>query len=173
MIKDFVDEYARYRSIGEKAIKQVSDEALNKVLGADNNSLATIVRHISGNLLSRFTDFMTSDGEKRWRDRDSEFEDKRCNRPDVEEMWARGWNVLESELAKLGEEHLEQKVLIRGQGLTVHEALCRSLAHVSYHVGQLVLLARILNEAEWQWISIPKGNSREYNKNPTMEKKPR
>lgn len=173
MIKDFVDEYARYRSIGEKAIKQVSDDALNKVLGADNNSIATIVRHITGNLLSRFTDFMTSDGEKPWRHRDSEFEDKRCDRRDVEEMWSRGWNVLESELAKLGEEHLEQTVLIRGQGLTVHEALCRSLAHVSYHVGQLVLLARILNEGEWQWISIPKGNSREYNKNPTMEKKPR
>lgn len=172
MVKDFIEEYARYRIIGEKAMRQVSDDALNKALGADNNSMATIARHISGNLLSRFTDFLTSDGEKPWRDRDSEFDDKHYDRREIEEMWARSWNLLESELSKLGAEHLQQKVLIRGHAWTVHEALCRSLAHVSYHVGQLVLLARTLNPENWEWISIPKGGSREYNKNPTMEKKP-
>jgi Protein of unknown function (DUF1572) len=173
MIKDFVYEYSRYRIIGEKAMRQVSEDELNKVLGADNNSIATIVRHISGNLVSRFTDFLTSDGEKPWRDRDSEFEDKESNRQQLEEMWARSWTLLESELSKLGDEHLDHKVLIRGHAWTVHEALCRSLAHVSYHVGQLVLLARILNDGNWEWISIPKGGSGEYNKNPIMEKKPR
>ncbi|MFY9608673.1 MAG: DUF1572 family protein [Blastocatellia bacterium] len=169
MITDFVGEYTRYRIVGEKAMRQVSDDALNKVLGADNNSIATIVRHISGNLLSRFTDFLTSDGEKPWRDRDSEFENKQYDRQFLEDMWARSWNLLESELSNLGDEHLDQKVLIRGHSWTVHEALCRSLAHVSYHVGQLVLLARILSEGDWQWISIPKGESREYNKNPSKE----
>ena len=172
MIKDFVDEYARYRIIGEKAMRQVSEDDLNKVLGADNNSIATIVRHISGNLLSRFTDFLTSDGEKPWRDRDSEFAARKCDRKQLEEMWVRSWNLLESELSKLSDGHLDQKVLIRGHAWTVHEALCRSLAHVSYHVGQLVLLARILTDGNWDWISIPKGQSAEYNKKPTMEKRP-
>ena len=172
MIKDFVDEYARYRRIGEKAIQQVSDEALNEVLGADNNSIAIIVRHISGNLLSRFTDFLNSDGEKPWRDRDSEFQDAHYDRRDVELMWAEGWGVLESELSKLGDEHLQQHIYIRGQAWTVHDALCRSLAHVSYHIGQIVLLARILNDGKWQWITIPKGESREYNMNPSKEKGP-
>jgi hypothetical protein len=172
LIKDLIDEYARYRSIGEKAIQQVSDEALNSVLGAGNNSIAIIVRHISGNLLSRFTDFLSSDGEKPWRDRDSEFQDGHYDRLGVERMWAEGWGVLESELSKLSDGQLQQHVYIRGLAWTIHDALCRSLAHVSYHVGQLVLLARILNDGDWQWISIPKGQSREYNMNPTKEKKP-
>ena len=172
MLKDLVDEYARYRRIGEKAIQQVSDEALNLVLGAGNNSIAIIVRHISGNLISRFTDFLNSDGEKPWRDRDSEFQDTQYDRRDVERMWAEGWAVLESELSELSDERLQQNVYIRGQAWTVHDALCRSLSHLSYHVGQIVLLARILNDRTWQWISIPKGKSREYNMNPTKEKGP-
>ena len=151
MIKDFVDEYSRYRIIAEKAMRQVSEDDLNKAFGADNNSIATIVRHISGNLVSRFTDFLISDGEKPWRDRDSEFEGKEFHRQQLEEMWARSWKLLDSELSKLTDEHLDQNVLIRGHEWTVHEALCRSLAHVSYHIGQLVLVARILKEGEWEW----------------------
>ena len=172
MIKDFVDEYARYRSIGEKAMAQVSDDDLNRVVSFDANSIAMLVRHISGNLRSRFTDFLTSDGEKPWRNRDAEFEDVHYDRQAVETMWAQGWEVLESELSKLGDEHLLQSVSIRGRGWTVHDALCRSLAHVAMHVGQIVLLARILTEGNWKWITIPKGKSREYNTNPTHEKMP-
>jgi hypothetical protein len=171
MIKDFISEFARYRDIGEKAMRQVSDVALNEVPGPDKNSIAIIVRHISGNLVSRFTDFLTSDGEKPWRDRDSEFQDISYDRREVERIWSDGWAVLESELSKLSDDGLQQHVYIRGRAWTIHDALCRSLAHVSYHVGQIVLLARILNDAEWQWITIPKGQSREYNMNPTKEKK--
>jgi hypothetical protein len=170
LIRDFINEYARYRSIAEKAIAQVSDDALNKVLGPENNSIAIIVKHISGNLVSRFTDFLTSDGEKPWRDRDSEFQTASYGRTEVERIWSEGWSVLESELSKLTDEQMQQQVYIRGQAWTVHDALCRSLAHLSYHVGQIVLLARILNEGDWQWISIPKGQSREYNLRPTREK---
>ena len=170
MIRDFINEYARYRSIGEKAIAQLSDDALNKVLGPENNSIAIIVKHIGGNLVSRFTDFLTSDGEKPWRDRDSEFQTASYDRTEVERVWSEGWSALESELSKLTDEQLKQQVYIRGQAWTVHDALCRSLAHLSYHVGQIVLLARILNEGDWQWISIPKGQSREYNLRPTKEK---
>jgi len=172
VIKDFIDEYGRYRTIAEKAITQVSEEDLNQVVGPDVNSIATLVRHISGNLLSRFTDFLTTDGEKPWRNRDSEFEAGNYDETDLREVWDAGWDELAVELSKLRDEHLQQKVYIRGQGWTVHEALCRSLAHVSYHVGQIVFLARLLNDGKWEWISIPKGGSREYNENPTKEKKP-
>ncbi|MFY9556635.1 MAG: DinB family protein [Blastocatellia bacterium] len=172
MLKDLIDEYARYKAIGEKAMRQVSDDDLNQILGEHNNSIAIIVRHISGNFLSRFTDFLNSDGEKPWRDRDSEFQHSEYDRQGVEQMWAQGWDVLESEVSQLTDEHLQQHVYIRGQAWTVHGALCRSLAHVSYHVGQMVLLARILNHGNWRWITIPPGKSREYNMNPSKEKKP-
>jgi hypothetical protein len=172
MIHNFAAEYRRYRAIGEKAMVQVSDEALNQTLGPDNNSIAMIVRHISGNLISRFTDFLTSDGEKEWRDRDSEFGDLKYARLEIDQMWARAWAVLESQLTALKDEDLQKTVSIRGNPLTVHEAFCRSLAHTSSHVGQIVLLAKILSGGNWKAISIPKGASHEYNQNPTMEKIP-
>jgi uncharacterized damage-inducible protein DinB len=172
MLKDFSDEYERYKIIGRKAIDQVSDDALNEVMGPDNNSIAVIVRHISGNFVSRFTDFLTTDGEKPWRDRDSEFEDGRHTRQEVNQLWDRGWSVLENQLAALSDADLERQVYIRGHAFTVHEALARSLAHAAYHVGQIVLLARILTGENWSWLTIPKGKSKEYNQNPTMEKKP-
>jgi uncharacterized damage-inducible protein DinB len=172
MLKDFIGEYARYRRAGEKAIDQLSDEELNVVLTPDNNSIAIIVRHISGNFISRFTDFLTTDGEKPWRNRDSEFEDARYTRDQIEKMWEDGWQVLESQLSTLTDDHLQQTVTIRGQPWTVHDALCRSLAHLSYHVGQIVVLARMLKGGEWKWITIPKGKSQEYNANPTMDKIP-
>ena len=172
MLKDFADEFGRYKAIGWKAIEQVSDEGLNHIVAPDINSIAMIIRHISGNLASRFTDFLTTDGEKEWRDRESEFQENRYDRQQVEEMWTRGWSVLETQLSALSDGDLHRQVAIRGVPLTVHEALCRSSAHVASHVGQIVLLARILSEGDWNWISIPKGRSAEYNKNPTMEKKP-
>ncbi len=172
MLKSFIDEYHRYRRIGEKAIEQVADDQLNQVIGEDHNSVAVIVRHIGGNLRSRFTDFLTSDGEKTWRNRDTEFEGTDFTRAQVNDLWTQGWEVLESELAKLTDADLTAQVVIRGQALTVDEALSRSLAHVAYHVGQIVFLARILLAGNWRWISIPKGQSAAYNQHPTMEKKP-
>lgn len=172
MLKDFVDEYHRYRIIGKKALDQTSDTALNRVIGDENNSIAVIVRHISGNFISRFTDFLTSDGEKPWRDRDTEFESRAYDRQEIYEMWDKGWAVLEPQLSALSETDLEKTVYIRGQAWTVHAALSRSLAHVSYHVGQIVIIARMLNEDGWDWITVPKGKSKEYNLNPTNEKRP-
>ena len=172
VIRDFVDEYARYRRLGEKAIQQVPDESLNSILGADTNSIAMIMRHISGNLLSRFTDFLTSDGEKPWRDREAEFQDAQYSWEEVQRLWSEGWGVLESQLSQLSDDQLQALVYIRGEAWTVHGALCRSLAHVSYHVGQIVLLARILNDGNWQSLSIPRGQSLAYNKTPTKDRKP-
>src|SRR5436305_11637832 len=135
MIENFVKEYQSYRRIGEKALAQVSDDALNRVIGTDNNSVAMIVRHISGNLRSRFTDFLASDGEKPWRDRDDEFAERHYMPQEIDQLWRQGWAVVEEALAQLTDADLERQVTIRGQPHTVHAALTRSLAHVAYHVG--------------------------------------
>lgn len=172
MIKDFADEFDRYRAVGQKAIDQVTDEELNRALGDDGNSIAVIMRHIGGNLVSRFTDFLTTDGEKPWRKRDTEFESVAYERVQIQAIWDRGWVTLGQQLAALGDTDLSREVLIRGHALTVHEALSRSLAHIAYHVGQIVLLARIFKGGEWLWISIPRSASEEYNRNPTREKTP-
>lgn len=168
--KDFFNEYARYRSLGEKALAQVPDAALNRMPIADGNSIAMLVRHIGGNLASRFTDFLTTDGEKPWRDRDGEFAEGPFTRAQIDEVWKKGWDVVESEVGKLNEDDLARTITIRGTELTVHEALCRSIAHTSMHVGQIILLARMYATSEWQTLSIPKGKSQDYNKNPVLEK---
>jgi uncharacterized damage-inducible protein DinB len=170
MIDDFRTEYRRYRAIGERALAQLPDEALNRVPSPDGNSAAMIVRHMGGNLASRFTDFLTTDGEKPWRARDEEFAEATFTRAEMHEWWVRGWDVLDLTLATLTDADLTRAVTIRQQPLSVHAALARSLSHVSYHVGQLVLLARIATGASWQWISIPRGGSDAYNAAPTKEK---
>lgn len=172
MIKNFIDEFLRYKLMGQKAIAQISDSGLNQIPGHEMNSVAMIVRHISGNLASRFTGFMTSDGEKSWRNREEEFVTQEFDRQQIMELWESGWQVLEIELAKLGEDDLSKQITIRGQALTVHQALCRSLAHIANHIGQIILLARLQTQENWDWISIPKGKSADYNQNPTMEKRP-
>lgn len=170
MIESFQTELSRYRSIGEKALAQVPDGALDRAPAPDANSVAVLVRHLSGNLKSRFTDFLTTDGEKTWRERDREFEEWHPTRDELTAAWHEGWEVLENALGNLSDSHLDRQVTIRGQNLTVHDALSRVLAHVAYHVGQIVLLARMHAAAEWEWISIPKGGSAAYNADPTLEK---
>lgn len=170
MLQDFVDEYRRYRGIGERALVQIPDALLNAVSAPDGNSPAMLVRHLSGNLASRFTDFLSTDGEKRWRDRDEEFANRAYSRADMERLWADGWQVLEATLAVLSDGDLARMVRIRGEPWSVHAALARSLAHVAYHVGQLVLLARQSAVAEWEWLSIPKGTSVAYNTAPHLER---
>lgn len=173
MIEDFTSEYARYRTIGERAMAQVSDEGLNRVLGPDGNSIAMLVRHLSGNFVSRFTDFLSTDGEKPWRERDAEFETRPYTRAEVDRMWADGWRVVEEQLAALTGAQMGETVSIRGTPFTVHAALARSLSHAAYHVGQMVLLARLLATGEWRWITIPKGGSEAYNRDPARERGPR
>lgn len=173
LIEDFRTEFDRYRILGERAIAQVPESALNIVPAPDGNSIAMIVRHVSGNLVSRFTDFLTTDGEKPDRDRDREFEDRSYSRQEVDQLWKSGWEVLEQQLGILRDRDAEQQVTIRQQSLTVHAALSRSLAHISYHVGQLVLLGRMYAKGDWEWLSIPKGKSVTYNQQPTLEKSPR
>jgi Protein of unknown function (DUF1572) len=170
LVKHFLDEYARYRALGENAMSQVSDDELNRVPVGDGNSIAMIARHVGGNLTSRFTDFLTSDGEKPWRDRDNEFDEARYTRPDVEKTWARGFDVVASELGTLRDDDLSKTVKIRGTAFTVHEALCRSIAHTAMHVGQIVLLAKIAAGPRWKTLSIAKGQSAAFNQNPGLQK---
>lgn len=170
LIKNFSDEYERYRSMGDKAIAQVSDADLNHIPVGDGNSIAMIARHVGGNLVSRFTDFLTADGEKPWRDRDSEFGDGPFTRADVGAAWKRGFDTVTGALATLTDADLGREITIRGAQLTVHEALCRSIAHTALHTGQIILLAKIAAGANWQTLSIPKGKSAEYLRNPGMEK---
>lgn len=170
MLEDFVDEYRRYRRISERALAQISDPALNHISAPDGNSAAMLVRHLSGNLASRFTDFLSSDGEKPWRDREQEFAERPYTRAEIDRLWTDGWQALETTLAMLTDADLARTVTIRGERWTVHAALARSLAHVAYHAGQLVLLARQSAPEEWQWLSIPKGKSAAYNAAPYLER---
>ncbi len=166
----FVGEYKRFKGLLENAMEQVSDEDFFRELGATSNSIATIVKHLAGNLLSRFTDFLTSDGEKAWRDRESEFEVGELSRAELMEKWGQAWKVLEENVFSLGPEDMSRTVTIRGVSFTVEEALARSLAHFSYHVGQVVYLAKYFADRNWQYLTIPPGKSAEYNQNPTKEK---
>jgi hypothetical protein len=173
MLEDFVAEYRRYRTIGERALAQLPDAALNHISAPDGNSPAMLVRHLGGNLVSRFTEFLTSDGEKPWRDREQEFAERSYTRAEVDALWAAGWQALEGALAELSDADLGRAVTIRGEAWSVHAALARSLAHVAYHVGQLVLLARQGAAGPWHWLSIPKGASAAYNAAPYLERGPR
>jgi uncharacterized damage-inducible protein DinB len=164
VIQDFLAEFAKYRKAGEGALAQVPDAALNTVPAADANSIAMIVRHISGNLRSRFTDFLTTDGEKPWRARDEEFVERPYTRAEITDMWTSGWRVVETEVGVLTDADLSRTVTIRGEAMTVHLALCRATAHMAYHVGQIVLLARQLGSGEWKSLSIPRGKSEEFNR---------
>jgi uncharacterized damage-inducible protein DinB len=156
VIADFREQFRRYRATGEQALAQIPDAELNRVLAPEGNSAAMLVRHISGNLVSRFTDFLESDGEKPWRHRDAEFETRPYSRAEIDRLWATGWGTLERELDTLTDAQLEARVLLKGDSITVHGALCRALAHMAYHIGQIVLLARVTARSEWRWLTIPK-----------------
>jgi hypothetical protein len=162
-------EYRRYRHLGERAIRQLNDEEVSHTSGPGDNSVAIIVSHVAGNLQSRFTDFLTTDGEKPWRRREAEFTPQDPTQAEVLAKWNAGWETLFGALATLSDAGLGHTVHIRGQAHTVMEALHRSLAHTSYHVGQIVYLAKALRGGTWQYLSIPPGQSEAYNKQPTRE----
>jgi hypothetical protein len=156
MLKNLTAELQKYKSTGAKTLAQCSDEALNFVPAPELNSIAMIVRHLHGNLLSRCTDFLMTDGEKSWRDRSAEFSETTYTRVEVEQFWAEGWKVLEKSLASLSDEDLSTIVTIKGKSMTAEAALFRTLAHIAYHVGQIVLLARLQAGEDWQWITSPR-----------------
>ncbi|WP_369012777.1 DUF1572 family protein [Flavobacterium anhuiense] len=156
-------QFLYYKMLGEKAIDQLEPSQLFVFFNDNTNSIATIIKHISGNMLSRWTDFLTSDGEKEWRNRDSEFENDLQSKEEVLEVWNKGWNCLENALESLKPEQLSDIIYIRNEGHTVIEAINRQLAHYPYHVGQIVFYAKQLKNSEWNSLSIPKNKSGNYN----------
>jgi hypothetical protein len=169
VIASIAAEYQRYKTLAEAAIAQVGDEELAQTGPGESNSIEMLVRHLTGNLRSRFTDLRSSDGEKPWRNRDDEFEAAALSRQQLLEAWEGAWRVLFAALAALSDADLTDSVIVRGQSLRIDEALLRSLAHASYHVGQIVYLAKAMRAHDWQNLSIPRGGSRAYNQAATRE----
>jgi hypothetical protein len=173
IVSSIEGEWRRYKILADRALQQVRDDELGRPGPGDGNSIAIVVAHIAGNLKSRFMDFLTSDGEKPWRDRDSEFVPRpNITRAELLGVWNEGWNVLFDSLAPLTDADLLRVVTIRGEKFPVHEALLRLVVHTGYHVGQIVYLAKAFRGSEWDCLTIPLGKSQEYNKSPTHEHAP-
>lgn len=156
-------QFLYYKMLGEKAIGQLEDEQLFISLNEDTNSIAQIVKHLSGNMLSRWTNFLTSDGEKEWRNRDNEFIDTYKSKEELLENWNKGWDCLFNAINLLKPEQLSEIIYIRNEGHSVVEAINRQLAHYPYHIGQIVFYAKLLKKTEWESLSIPKNKSGDYN----------
>jgi len=162
-LESVIKQFQYYRMLGEKAIDQLEPEHLFVSANEDTNSIATIVKHLWGNMLSRWTDFLTTDGEKPWRDRDAEFENDLKDKEEVMKKWNEGWDCLMNALTSLKPEQLSHIIYIRNEGHTVLEAINRQLAHYPYHIGQIVYAAKMLKKGEWNSLSIPKNRSKQYN----------
>jgi uncharacterized damage-inducible protein DinB len=162
-------EYRRYKALADSAIEQLRDEEITRPGPAGSNSIDVLVRHLAGNFASRFTDFRTADGEKSWRHRDDEFEPAALTRQELLDRWESAWRIVFAEVGQLSDAALVEIVTVRGQPMRIDEALLRSLAHTSYHVGQIVYLAKAMREGDWRCLSIPKGMSEEYNRKPAKE----
>jgi hypothetical protein len=163
-LTSFRRQFEYYKQLAEKTFEQVSDEKLFWQANSESNSIATIVKHLHGNMLSRWTDFLTTDGEKETRQRDAEFENDIRTREAMMQKWNEGWSCLFAALDSLKLEDLSKIIYIRNQGHTVLEAINRQLAHYPYHVGQIVFIGKLVQGDTWNSLSIPKGKSNEYNK---------
>jgi len=158
-------QFEYYKLLGEKTFEQVTDEALFWQYNEESNSIATIVHHLNGNMLSRWTDFLESDGEKTWRNRDEEFENNIHTRQEMLDLWDKGWSCLFNALNSLTEADLDRIIYIRNQGHTVLEALNRQLAHYPYHIGQIIYIGKMAANEHWNSLSIPRSQSGSYNQN--------
>lgn len=158
-----IKQFEYYKSLGDKSFEQLTFDELKKEFATDSNSISIIVKHIVGNMLSRWTNFLTEDGEKTWRHRDSDFEDSYNSKEELIQNWNNGWKCLFDALKLLNDSDLNRIIYIRNEGHTVIEAINRQLAHYSYHVGQIVFLGKLTKGKNWQSLSIPKANSSNYN----------
>lgn len=159
-----VNTFEANKRLADRAVEQLPDEKLHTALDPNTNSVAVIMKHVAGNLTSRWTDFLTSDGEKPWRNRDDEFVDTFTSRAELLAVWERGWACLLGALRGLTPEDLEKTVLIRGEPHSVPLAIERSLGHACYHVGQIVQVARVLAGDQWTTLTIPRGGSEQFNR---------
>lgn len=156
-------QFLYYKTLGEKAMEQLEPEQLFISVNEDTNSIAVIVKHLSGNMISRWTDFLTSDGEKEWRNRDGEFDETITTKAELLNVWNKGWDCFFNTINALTPDQLETIIYIRNEGHTVIEAINRQLAHYPYHIGQIVFYAKMLKQSEWNTLSIAKNKSNNYN----------
>ncbi|WP_026716412.1 DUF1572 family protein [Flavobacterium gelidilacus] len=152
-----------YKTVSEKAMDQLEEEQLFASVNENTNSIATIIKHMAGNMLSRWTGFLNSDGEKEWRNRDSEFENTVNSKEEILKIWNEGWNCFFKAIEELKPEQLSQIIYIRNEGQTALDAINRQLAHYPYHIGQIVFYAKMLKKDEWTSLTIPKNKSNNYN----------
>ena len=153
-----------YKHLGDRTFRQLGEADFHYQPDPGSNSIAVIIQHMHGNMLSRWTNFLTEDGEKEWRRRDDELAVDNFSRAQLLTLWEKGWHCFISALESLKEEDLARIITIRGESLTVIDAIIRQLAHYPYHVGQIVYLGRMIRKEEWENLSIPPGGSDEYNK---------
>ena len=158
-----IKQFEYYKSLGDKTFNQLTFEELQWQSHEDGNAITIIVKHLVGNMLSRWTNFLTEDGEKPWRHRDAEFEDTYDSKEAMIASWESGWHCLFQAIKPLKENDLTRIIYIRNEGHTVLEAINRQLAHYPYHIGQIVFLGKLLKGTNWQSLSIPKGQSSKYN----------
>lgn len=166
-------QFLYYKMLGERAMEQLEEEQLFLTFNEESNSIAMLVNHLAGNMLSRFTDFLTTDGEKPWRDRDAEFTNPFHNRAELIERWNQGWACLLDALNALTPADLEKVIYIRNDGHTVTEALNRQLAHYPYHIGQMVFIGKMFRNEAWQTLSIARNRSGDYNHRKFSQEKER
>jgi hypothetical protein len=162
-LEDALSLFRHYKKLGEGAMSQVADQDLTTVLDAEMNSIALIVKHMTGNMRSRWTDFLASDGEKADRNRDNEFVEPPQTREAVLETWERGWRYVFSALEPLTESEMTTKVTIRGEPHSVMQAVNRQIAHYAYHVGQIVMLSKHFAHREWHSLTVPRNRSMDFN----------
>ena len=159
----FINRFQYYKELAEKTFDQISDEQLFWKYNDESNSIATLVKHLSGNMQSRWTHFLSEDGEKEWRNRDSEFENDISSKAEMMEMWDKGWVVLFNALNQIQEENWTDTIIIRGEKHSVLDAVLRQLAHYSYHIGQIVFIGKMLTNEDWKTLSIAKNQSDHFN----------
>ncbi len=161
-IKDATDVFRAYKRLGDRAMEQAPDDALFAALDAESNSIAIIVKHLAGNMRSRWTDFLTSDGEKPDRNRDAEFEAPPKTRAELAALWESGWKILFDSLTQLTDADLTRTITIRGEAHSVMQAINRNVAHTAYHVGQIVYLSKHFAGSKWTALTIPRGKSTQF-----------
>jgi hypothetical protein len=162
-LKSLLFECKRYKSLGDKTFGQLNDPDIHWKYESTGNSIAVIVKHLSGNMLSRWTNFFSEDGEKTWRNRDSEFEDTYNTKEEMLVAWEKGWNCFFDAIQEINEENFKNTIKIRNEPHSIPQALNRQLAHYSYHIGQIVLLGKTIKGENWVSLSIPKGQSKAFN----------
>ena len=158
----FLKRFQYYKNIADRTFEQLEEPQLFWQYNPESNSIATIVKHISGNMISRWTNFLTEDGEKEWRNRDAEFENDIQSKAEMLEMWEKGWLVLFDALNQVNDANINSIILIRGEKISVVDALLRQLAHYPYHIGQIIYLAKMLKNDDWKTLSIARNKSQEY-----------